>query len=35
MRGNYRVVGPNSVQALKFLRPQDVQEPLGELVVYK
>ena len=35
MRGNYRVVGPNSVHALKFLRSQDVQEPLGELVVYK
>jgi hypothetical protein len=35
MRGNYRVVGPNSVQALKFLRSQDVQEPLGEIVVYR
>jgi hypothetical protein len=35
MRGNYRVVGPNSVQALIFLRSQDVQEPQGELVVYK
>jgi hypothetical protein len=35
MRGSYRVVGPNSVQALKFLRSQDVQAPLGELAVYK
>ena len=35
MRGKYRVIGPNSVQALKFLRSQDVQEPIGELVVYK
>ena len=35
MRGNYRVIGPNSVQALKFLTSQDVLEPLGELTVYK
>jgi hypothetical protein len=35
MRGNYRVSGTNSVQALKFLRSQDALEPLGELAVYK
>src|SRR4029450_4282905 len=35
MRGNYRVVDPNSVPALTFLRPQSLQETPGALVVYK